>query len=666
MSDLGRPDDGASGADGAGSLLDRRPQRRASERPSVPEPGGMLGIIGAHGVAIAPALVVGTSKVRFRRKRVPVGAQPREWERFVDAVCLAQADLREKIDGLAAGSVEGSILEAYLLMVGDETLARGVHHQVHDLRRCADWAVAAVIDELTAKLKNVDDLYIRERSHDIEFVGDLLLRALGGTDKISKLSIGEPCVVVARDLSPADTAGMVGAPVKGFVTEVGSRTSHTAIMARALEIPAVVGVQDALQRIGTGDLLIVDALRGRIIVDPSPEQIDDAERRASRYAAMTRELGASRDKPAATEDGTRVVLSANIELPEEASIACEHGAEGVGLYRTEFLYVNRHDPPDEEEQLGIFERVVESMGGRTVTLRTFDIGGDKFATTFRLPRELNPMLGLRAVRLALTERAGFRSHLRAMLRASARGPIKIMIPLVSSLDELRVCRELITAAREELIAEGHEIAEVPVGVMIEVPAAAIMADAFAAEADFMSIGTNDLVQYALAIDRTNRALAHLASPYDPSILRLVAGVIKAGADRGRPVSVCGEMASEPYGALVLVGLGIRDLSMESVAIPEIKEVLGRVGLPELQDIARRALGMSTAQQVEMMLETELEPRLHDIITHEPMSSPGVPSSGGSAPGSRPGRMMTPAFGLPKVTGSSPGSSPGEMDPVGED
>ena len=270
------------------------------------------------------------------------------------------------------------------------------------------------------------------------------------------------------------------------------------------------------------------------------------------------------------------------------------------------------------------------------------------------------MLGLRAVRLALTERAVFRSHLRAMLRASNKGPIKIMIPLVSSLDELRVCRELINEAREELIDEGHQIAEVPIGVMIEVPAAAIMADAFAAEADFMSIGTNDLVQYALAIDRTNRALAHLASPYDPSILRLVDGVIKAGADKGRPVSVCGEMASEPYGALVLVGLGIRDLSMESVAIPEIKEVLGRVGLPELQDIAQRALGMSTAQQVEMMLEAELEPRLHDIITHEPMSSPGVSSSGGAP--SRPGRMMTPAFGLPKVTGSSPG----EMDPVGED
>ncbi|HHH29756.1 MAG TPA: phosphoenolpyruvate--protein phosphotransferase [Polyangiaceae bacterium] len=618
----------------------------------------MVGIVGSHGVAIAPALVVGTSKVRFRRKRVPVGAQSREWERFVDAVCQVQSDLREKIDALAEGSVEGSILEAYLLMVGDETLARGVHQQVHDQRRCADWAVAVEIERLTAKLEGVDDVYIRERSHDIEFVGDLLLRALGGADRLSKLTINEPCVVVARDLSPADTAGMVGAPVKGFVTEVGSRTSHTAIMARALEIPAVIGVQDALMRIGSGDLLIVDALRGRIIVDPSPEQIEDAERRASRYAAMTRELGASRDKLAATSDGTRVILSANIELPEEASIACEHGAEGVGLYRTEFLYVNRVAPPNEEEQLAIFERVVKSMDGRPVTLRTFDIGGDKFATTFRLPGELNPMLGLRAVRLALTERDVFRAHLRAMLRASMHGPVKIMIPLVSSLDELRVCRELITAAREELVREGLDIPEVPLGVMIEVPAAAIMADAFAAEADFMSIGTNDLVQYALAIDRTNRALAHLASPYDPSILRLVAGVIRAGAERDRPVSVCGEMASEPYGALVLAGLGIRDLSMESVAIPEIKEVLGRVEIEELRDIAHRALGMSTAQQVEMMLEAELEPRLHDIITHEPMSSPG---SSGSGPPSRPGRMNTPAFGLPKVTGSSPD----EVDPVGE-
>lgn len=629
----------SSRGDGAGSVN--------GDRPSGPDSGPMRGIIGSHGVAIAPALVVGTNQVRFRRKRVPVGAQSKEWERFVDAVCLVQSDLRSKISGLPKDSVEGSILEAYLLMVGDETLARAVHRHVNDKRRCADWAVAASIEEVTAKLKGVDDLYIRERSHDIEFVGDLLLRALGGTDQLSRLSITEPCVVVARDLSPADTAGMVGVPVKGFVTEVGSRTSHTSIMARALEIPAVVGVQDALQRIGTGDMLVVDALRGRIIIDPSPEEIEEAERRAGRYAAMSRELGASRDRLATTSDGTRVVLSANIELPEEASIACEHGAEGVGLYRTEFLYVNRIAPPTEEEQLAIFERVVRSMKGRPVTLRTFDIGGDKFATTFRLPGELNPMLGLRAVRLALTEREVFRAHLRAMLRASAHGPVRIMIPLVSSLDELRVCRQLVDQAKDELIAEGHEVAdEIPLGVMIEVPAAAIMADAFAAEADFMSIGTNDLVQYALAIDRTNRALAHLASPYDPSILRLVDGVIRAGADRDRPVSVCGEMASEPYGALVLVGLGIRNLSMESVAIPEIKEVLDRIGLEELQDIVRRALEMSTAQEVERLLESELEPRLHDIITHEPISSPGAPS--------RPVSVLTPAFGMPKVSGSSAG------------
>jgi phosphoenolpyruvate-protein phosphotransferase (PTS system enzyme I) len=618
------------------------PPTRTSDRPSVPDPGGLLGIAASHGVTIAPALVVGSNKVRFRRKRVAVGAQDAEWDRFVASVQHVQADLRSKVDALAPGSVEGSILEAYYLMVGDETLATGVRRHVFDKRRCADWAVAAATEEVTEKLAGVDDLYIRERSHDIDFVGELLLRALGGTDKVHQRAITEPCVVVAHDLSPADTAGMVGAPVKAFVTEVGSRTSHTAIMARALEIPAVIGVEDALQRIGTGDLLIVDALRGRVIVDPTPEQIDDAERRAARYAAMTRELGASRDQPAETSDGTRVVLNANIELPEEASIAIEHGAEGIGLYRTEFLYISRKTPPSEDEQFSIFERVVRVVEDRPVTLRTFDIGGDKFASAFQAPGELNPMLGLRAVRLALAERDVFRTHLRAMLRASAHGPVKIMIPLVSSLDELRVCRELLQEVRQELEREGEPMAKhVPLGVMIEVPAAAIMADAFAAEADFMSIGTNDLVQYALAIDRTNRALAHLASPYDPAILRLVAGVIRAGADQRCPVSVCGEMASEPYGALVLIGLGVRFLSMESVAIPEIKEVISRVGLEELQSISRRGLSMSTAQEVEQMLEAELEPRLHDIITHEPRSQPGISS--------RPGRHHTPAFGMPKVT-----------------
>jgi phosphotransferase system enzyme I (PtsI) len=364
-----------------------------------------------------------------------------------------------------------------------------------------------------------------------------------------------------------------------------------------------------------------------------------------RYAAMAQQLGKDRDRPAATNDGVRVRLNANIELPEEAALAVEHGAEGVGLYRTEFLYINRSLPPDEDEQHAIYERVITAMGGRSVTLRTFDIGGDKFATAFRVPQELNPMLGLRAVRLALSERDVFLTQLRAMVRASRTGKVRIMIPLVSSLDELRLVRELLGQAKREVALSHRYDDQLQLGVMIEVPAAAMMADRFAAEADFMSIGTNDLVQYALAIDRTNRALAYLASPYDPAILRLIARVIEAGRDHGTSVSVCGEMASEHYGALVLIGLGVRMLSMESIAIPEIKEAMRRVSIGELEAIAQEALAMSTAVEVEQMLERVFEPRLHDLITGQPDSAPGS------------FRRPTPAFGSPREFPGSPESAP---------
>jgi len=595
----------------------------------------LMGIAGSHGVVIAPAIVIGNHKVSFWRRRVRHEQKDAEWKRFVSAVTGVQDDLRRKIEALETGGVEASILEAYLLMVGDETLADQVRLRMYDKSYGADWAVAAATEQLATRLGAVDDPYMRERSHDVGFVGDLLLRALGGTSQVTTLSVDEPTIVVARDLSPADTAGMVGQRVVGFVTEVGSRTSHTSIMARALEIPAVVGVKDAVLQVESGDIVIVDGLRGRVVVNPEPEEVEDAERRALRYAAMAQQLGAHRDEPALTTDGTRVGLGANIELPDEAAIALEHGAESVGLYRTEFLYVNRASPPTEDEQYEIFMRVLDTMGDRTITLRTFDIGGDKFVTAFRLPDELNPMLGLRAVRLALQEREVFLAHLRAMVRASAHGNVRIMIPLVSSIGELRAVRELLEQARAEVIDHGGAAADsIELGVMIEVPAAAMMADVFAAEADFMSIGTNDLVQYALAIDRTNRALAYLASPYDPSILRMIERVIAAGAAHGCPVSVCGEMASEPYGALLLLGLGIRSLSMESVAIPEIKEAVNRSSLAELRELAIQALAMSTAVEVEQLLEQALEPRLHDLLTGQPDS---IPTS-----------HRTPSFGIPRV------------------
>lgn len=605
-------------------------------------PGELLiGIAGSHGVVVAPAIVVGTARSRYRRRRVTPDEVDGEQARFTEAVAAVASELREKVDDLDNG-VGASILEAYLLMVGDVTLDEHVRRHIRQDRKRADWAVAASTQAFADKLGAFDDPYMRERRHDIEFVGDLLLRALGG-DQAPSFDISERSIVVARDLSPADTAAMVGKPVVGFITEVGSRTSHTSIMARALEIPAVVGVQDALARIDAGDVVALDGLRGRVIVNPNDDEVEDAERRRARYMAWARELDTHRDDPAKTKDDVSLSLRANIELPEEATIACTHGAEGVGLYRTEYLYVNREQPPTEDEQFEIYRRVLEAMGTEhPITLRTFDIGGDKFVTTFRMPDELNPMLGLRAVRLALAEPELLMTQLRAMLRASALGPVRIMIPLVATLGELREVRALFDEARAELEEQGVAMADhVPLGVMIEVPAAAMMADRFAAEAEFMSIGTNDLVQYALAVDRTNRALAHLASPFDPAILKLIKRVVEAGKTQSCPVSVCGEMASEPYGALLLLGLGIRDLSMESVAIPEIKEAVARIPLTDCERVAELALDMSTARDVAELLTDTFEPRLRDVLTGQPESIvPPVPSSRNRTPSSRQSRATS--------------------------
>ncbi len=600
-------------------------------------PGGaiLLGIAGSHGVVAAHAVVMETGRTGFSRRRIRSEEGDEEWERFGAAVSSVKADLRKMIERLDGAGPEASILGAYLLMVGDETLAEAVRGQIGAKRRCAGWAVAGATTAIARQLSEVDDPYIRKRGHDVEFVGDLLIRALAGeAEPDAALEVSEPSIVVAHDLSPADTAAMMAAPIVGFVTEVGSRTSHTAIMARALAIPAVVGVKDALRRIDSGDQLVLDGLRGMVTLHPTAEELEEADRRAGRYHALTSELGKLRAEPTVTQDGVRVALHANIERPAEARIATDHGAEGVGLYRTEYLYVNRRQPPSEEEQLAAFAKVIERMDGLPVTLRIFDIGGDKFITTFRLPRELNPMLGLRAVRLALAERDLLLEHLRAMVRASALGPVRIMVPLVATLEELGRVKEALAEAKAQIAARGEPMADsIPLGVMIEVPSAALIADRFAVAADFMSIGTNDLVQYTLAIDRSNRALAYLASPYDPAVLRLIDGVIRAGRDHDCPVSLCGEMASSPLGALLLAGLGLRSMSMESVAIPEIKEALKRVALPELQQLAGQALELPGAAQVQGLLLNALEPRLRDILSGEADSvPPSPPKPAGRSPG----------------------------------
>jgi phosphotransferase system enzyme I (PtsI) len=577
----------------------------------------LRGIAGSPGVAIGKAIVFGSTREAYAHRSIDPKEVDVELSRYQLAVENAQQDLRDMARRVEKKSAEASILEAYVLMVGDESLAEAVYQHISVDNRCVEWAVASAIEAYAKRLAAVNDPYLRERSHDVEFIGERLLRALGGRthDRVPRLD-GQ-LIIVARDLSPADTAGMVDEPVSGFVTEVGTRTSHTAIMARALEIPAVVGVSGAVTRISTGDVVIIDGQRGAVTVRPTPAQLEEARSRAARHSAHARGLQESRDRAATTKDGVPVKLRANVELPAEAILARDQGSDGIGLYRTEFLYIDRVSPPTEDEQYEIFKAVVEASRPMPVTLRTFDIGGDKFATAFKVPPEMNPMLGLRAVRLALSRPDVFLEHLRAMVRASAHGDVRIMVPMVSSLVELREVRALLHRARSEVLAAGHRMAEdIPLGVMIEVPAAAIIVDLFAQEAAFLSIGTNDLIQYALAVDRTSRSLAYLASGFDPAILRLLANVIRAGEEWDCPVSLCGAMASDPLAAVLLLGLGLRDFSMEAAAIPEIKETLRRVTLAEAEGVAAEAMRLRTAEEVEHAVAAAFAPRLYDLLSGE--------------------------------------------------
>jgi phosphoenolpyruvate-protein phosphotransferase (PTS system enzyme I) len=578
------------------------------------------GIAGSPGLAIARALVIDTRRPGVSHRRVAKHHAEEELARFDAAVQVAAHGLRDVAEKLRqrATRAEASILEAYVLMVEDDSLREDVERRIRIDLQCAEWALDNTVRDMSQQLAGAHDPYLAERSHDFEFVGDTILRALSGKQRsLAVHQLEEPCVIVAHDLSPAETAGLTREKVKALVTEVGTRTSHTAILARALEIPAVVGVRNVLSIVGNGDVLFVDGIRGRTTISPSDDMIRGADARIARLKRIAQGLLEARDQPAATRCGVPIDVRANIELPQEANIAIEQGARGIGLYRTEFLYVDRSEPPSEEEQYAVYRRVLETVAPLPVTLRTFDIGGDKFVSTFQAPPDMNPALGLRAVRLGLARPEIFLEQFRAMVRASAHGDLRIMVPMIAAISELRAVRDLFEQAVLDVDRAGYRrAAEIPLGVMIEVPSAAIMAEEFAREAEFLSIGTNDLVQYALAVDRTNRELAYLASPFDPAILRLIRHVLDAGARHSRPVSVCGTMASDPLAAVLLLGMGVRELSLEASAIPKVKAAVSRVTLAEASTLAERAMQLVIADDVEQLVAEMFAPRLAELLDED--------------------------------------------------
>jgi phosphotransferase system enzyme I (PtsI) len=570
------------------------------------------GIAASPGVSVGHAFVIDARRVRTPKVKLKKSEVEAEVLRFKTAIDLSDKQLEELKTKLAQGGdgqEHGLILEAHRMMLHDPMFLVEVTRLVKEDGINAEWAVRRVCRRLRHQFDNLDDEYFRERKSDIEFVADRLVRNLMGEVVDQELEVPPNAIVVAHDISPADAAMLVrSGSIGAFVTDLGGHTSHTAIVARAREVPAVVGLGKASEAIRTGDMVAVDGRRGLVLVNPTDEQLAlfrETMRRqlqSEQLALKTAEL------PAITTDGVRIRLNGNMEFPEEIPSLLAHGAEGIGLYRTEFLFLNRPEAPTEEEHFESYKQVLQAMGDRPVTIRTLDLGGDKVPGK-KPEKENNPAMGLRAIRYCLAHRELFRVQLRALLRASVYGNLRVMFPLVSSISELREARSELEACRSELSRQGVPVGKrFPIGIMVETPSAAWIADRLAQEADFFSIGTNDLIQYTLAIDRQNRDVAYLYRPLHLAILRSLENIITAAKKAGIPVAMCGEMAGDPALTLVLLALGLEELSMTSGQIPMVKNVIREVSRADAEKVLEQAMAFSSAEEIERFIRAEVDKR----------------------------------------------------------
>ncbi|MGO8970953.1 MAG: phosphoenolpyruvate--protein phosphotransferase [Myxococcaceae bacterium] len=565
-----------------------------------------------HGIGASPGLSLGRAFVLDRRRlrtpklRISEPEVEPELMRMKTAIDLSDHQLQELKEQLerSDGKDHALILEAHRLMLRDPMLLDEVNRVIVADRINAEWAVRRVTRKLKHAFDNIADEYFRERRADVDFVADRVVRNLMGQVVDVAVEVPEGSVVVAHDLPPADAAMLARTGrVLAFVTDVGSQTSHTAIVARARATPAVVGAVRASETISPGDLVAVDGTLGLVLVNPRPEALKGFEVARTRWAELEQETLALRELPAVSTDGARVRLLGNIEFLEELPSLLAHGAEGIGLYRTEFLFLDRSEPPSEDEHYACYRTVLEAMGGRPVTIRTLDLGGDKVPGNRRWEREPNPAMGLRAIRYCLSRRDLFRTQLRALLRASVHGNLRVMFPLISGMSELREARSELEACRSELGRQGVPLGgRFPVGIMVETPSAAWLADRLATEADFFSIGTNDLIQYTLAIDRQNREVAYLYKPLHLSVLRALEHILAAARVAGIPVSMCGEMAGDPRYTLVLLALGMDELSMTAGQIPVVKQRIRRLSRAAARRALEEAMRLSTAEEIERLLD----------------------------------------------------------------
>lgn len=568
------------------------------------------------GIGVSPGIVIGKVFVLHSGesfnlpKRVVDPEQiSNEIARFEEALTQTRTEIlgiRRKLSN-QIGRESSDIFTAHLLILEDRTLIEDVIEVIKDKKVGAEYAFTTVIQRYFQAFSQINDDYLKERIADVRDVGRRLLGNLCGEEKKRLEQFHEKVIIVSHDLSPSDTALLDKHKVLAFVTEIGGPTSHTAILGRSLEIPAIVGIEKIIDEVQNGTVIIVDGTHGTIYVDPDPKTIENFHSEENRFIQLTSELDKLRELPAETLDGKKIILAANIEFHHEIPSVLSHGAEGVGLYRTEYFYMNRLNLPTEQEQYEAYRKVAQTMHPHPVIIRTLDLGGDKFASTLDIPHEINPYLGCRAIRFCLTRKDIFKVQLRAILRASAHGNLKIMYPLISNVYEVQAAREVLNEAKAELEKENVPfIKDIHVGAMIEIPSAALASDILATEVDFFSIGTNDLIQYVLAIDRMNEKIAYLYEPTHPAIVRLIDLVIQNGHRNKIWVGSCGEMSADPKMAILLLGLGIDEISASPVVLPKIKKAIRSIRYSEAKTIAQRALTLQNGKEIEGFLAAQLK------------------------------------------------------------
>lgn len=562
------------------------------------------GIPASPGIVFGKALVLKEEKIVLDTQKIQDDQVDAEVARFYEGRNAAIEQLTAIKDRAYAslGEEKAAIFEGHLMILEDEELEEEIIDYLRSNKVNAGVAASTIIDQQVAMLSEIDDEYLKERAGDIRDIGNRLIKNILGMHIVDLGEINEEAILVAYDLTPSETAQLNLDKVLGFITDIGGRTSHTSIMARSLELPAIVGTNTVTQQVNTGDFLILDAVNNCVYVNPSQDEIERLKALEAQLAEEKAELAKLKDLPALTLDGHRVDVVANIGTIRDVEGADRNGAEGVGLYRTEFLFMDRDQLPTEEEQFIAYKEVVEAMNGRLVVLRTMDIGGDKELPYLNLPKEMNPFLGWRAIRIALDRKEILHAQLRAVLRASAFGKLAVMFPMIISVEEIRTLKEEITRLKEQLRNEGKAFDEnIQIGVMVETPSAAVNAKFLAKEVDFFSIGTNDLTQYTLAVDRGNELISHLYNPMTPSVLSLIKQVIDASHAEGKWTGMCGELAGDERATLLLLGMGLDEFSMSAISVPRIKKLIRNVNYQDAKVLAEKALAQPTSADIEKLV-----------------------------------------------------------------